>query len=500
MEEDRLHDVSVATQETNTRGGSKRIGEPAKTHQRRGISSAVPYLAGRPRPNTLSGAASYWQAMENDRTIGVGTVGLFQDQQKDETLPEETSARIKGVVVVGPPAYMRKMRDYLNWREKHNPLFSALKAQDGKEWRTARLRQLRAKARRQEEEECKYALAIKQLRQRGWSVLANVPRENTRLRQIKAEREAFRAECEENMVHKIREASKQREIILGQLAVSKDERMREASLVRDAARLEREMMITRREVHSAHVREQASNARAEREVEREYFRKCAAMEDTCRRSQLSALRERVFAKTCPSGFVSTFSSDVRGTGDRYPPGDWHNTFNSPLRRLPNASDDNYRRQWMAQLQEERMESARAEVEMVRARRLKVSIQRDFAYHGNCERAEALRHEREVLRERKQQLDEEVERFQRVIHQQEAEDRKRREDTINSLRESRRLHASRLRQAIEEEEQLARTAYNEDLRRLQEHAAELRRSMSPSPRHAPPPPPPPPLEREKLVND
>ncbi|RNE95446.1 hypothetical protein TraAM80_10216, partial [Trypanosoma rangeli] len=43
MEGERLHDVSVATQETNTCGSPKRIGGPAKPHQRRGISPAVPY-------------------------------------------------------------------------------------------------------------------------------------------------------------------------------------------------------------------------------------------------------------------------------------------------------------------------------------------------------------------------------------------------------------------------------------------------------------------------
>ncbi|RNF27492.1 uncharacterized protein Tco025E_00294 [Trypanosoma conorhini] len=498
VEAERTQHAATATHGHDANGSNKRIGDPAKTPQRREISTAVPYPSRHQRPNMLTGAASYWQAAERDRTIGVGTVGLFENRQDDKPPPDGASARINGTLVVGPLGYVRKMNDYINWREKHSHLFSALRVQDPKERVLARQRQLHAKARQQEEAEGEYASAVKRLRQRGWSVLGSAPRrvDNARLKRIRSEREAFRIECEESTLRKLREASKQREIISEQLAMSKEERLRQENLVRDASRLEREMQSTRREEHSAHIKEQASKTRAEREAKRECFREYAAMEDSYRQNQLSALRERVLAKAYTNGFASTFSSDVRGAGIEYPPGDWRSTFQSPLRRLPNASDDDFRRQWMAELQQERRALARAEVEMERAKRLQVSARREFAYRGNCERAGVIRRERETLRERKQQLDEEVERLHKALRQQEAEGQKRREDAIHSLRELRRLHASRLRQAIEEEELLAQTAEGADLQRLRERAAQMRMGMSPSPLRAQRPPPPP-LEGEFL---
>ncbi|EKF26068.1 hypothetical protein MOQ_010255 [Trypanosoma cruzi marinkellei] len=449
------------------------VGVPYQSER---IQTPSEFLRWRRRRKNLT-SADYWTAADQKRVIGLGTVGLFQDRTSGSLPPGEASACVNGTIIVGPPGYVRKVKDYIGWREKHSDLFSTLRNQDEKERQYMRLRRLHEKARQQEEEEYEYASAVRRLRKRGWSVLGNAPRQvdHTRFNQIKAEREAFRAECEENVVRRIKEASKQRETISQQIASFKEEKARQENIVRDAARQEREVQNAKREEHLALLKERAANTRAIVEEEREFIRECAVAESKYRQNRNEILRERVFAKTYTGGLLTNLSNTMYRSGRQYPLGDWRNTFKSPLQRLPNASDDAFRKQWVMELQEERRAVARAEVE--RTKRLLTSAQREAAYRDNCERAEALRKEKDALRERKRQQCEEVELIHKVLRQQEAEGQKRREEVLRALRESKRETASIIRQAIEEEEMMFQTLEDEELRQLQERVAQMKKNKT-----------------------
>ncbi|KEG06749.1 hypothetical protein DQ04_12441000, partial [Trypanosoma grayi] len=370
-------------------------GESNLTPRKPKTRCPVPYSTGRRRTNLLVGASNYWHTQEEVRTIGVGTVGLYQDMPHDTNVPDGARACINGNVIVGSSAHIRKLKEYLEWRDRHNALFATMREQDEKERQEKRRRRLLARARRREEEDGEYTAAVARLRRRGWSVLGDTPRQtdSSRHREIKAQRDAFRAECEESTLRRIQAASKLREDIGQQLATYKEEQQRQQELVRDASRTEREHMQAKRQQNVTLLKEKAETLRAERDAEREFQRECAAAEEKYRRHHLATLRERVNAKLQTPGLGSTWSSTLSGTGGaQYPPGDWRNTFRSPLHTLPNASDDAYRKQWMAQLQEERIAVARADVELIR--RTPTPSARDTACRNNCERAEALRGERE----------------------------------------------------------------------------------------------------------
>ncbi|EKG01449.1 hypothetical protein TCSYLVIO_007555 [Trypanosoma cruzi] len=487
-DEGRPNHASSEVRKTNTNEGFKtnRCDAAGVPYQNEGIPNTSEYLRWRQRRKNLT-SADYWRAAEKERVIGLGTVGLFQDQQPDSPPPGEASACVNGTIIVGPPGYVRKIKDYNDWREKHSELFSTLRNQDERERQCMRLRRLHEKARQREEEEYEYASAVRRLRRRGWSVLGNAPRQvdHTRFNQIKAEREAFRAECEGNVVRKIQEASKQRENILQQIIMYKEEKKRQENIVRDAARQEREEQNAKREEYLTLLKERAANTRAIAEEEREFIRECAATENKYRQNRIDILRERVFAKTYTSGLLTNLSSTLCGDGRQYPPGDWRNTFKSPLQRLPNASDDAFRKQWVTELQEERRAVARAEVEL--KKRLQASAQREAAYRDNCERAEALRKEKDALRERKKQQCEEVQLFHKALRQQEVEGQKRREEVLRALRESKREAASIIRQAIEEEEMMFQTLEGEELRQMQERVAQMKKNKTFPPRRALSPP-------------
>lgn len=412
---------------------------------------------------------------KREEVIGLGTVGLFQNGKKEE-IPKGASACINGEIIVGPPKHVRKVRDYLEWREKHKDLFSTLKQEDARQRISARLQRLRLQAKQREEGAHVYAMAVRRMRRRGWSIADKTPRkvDHTRFEEIKAKREAFRAFYEEAALKKVRESSRQKNIISQQLAKHREESQRLKELLRDAARLERERHEAMREKRLEDVRQAAEVVHAQREACKEEINECLALDEKYRREHQAFLRERVLTKASPKNFSSTWSYTAN-----YPPGDWRRTFVSPLPVMSNAADSAYRKQWMAQLQEQRLAMGRAEVELIKQGRS--SERRDAAYRGNVERAEALRKESEALRERKERLGADMLRAFKALHDQESEERRRRGDVFSAILQKKRELAAQQRRALEEEEELARTQEEKNLKKLRERAALLRSGMSPLPR-------------------
>ncbi|KAH9582173.1 hypothetical protein LSM04_006942 [Trypanosoma melophagium] len=370
----------------------------AKAGESRTVSSTVypsSFPSGRRRGNMQQTANSHWRLPVRKRSIGHGTVGLYQGVSHDADVPNGARACVNGTLIVGPATHVRKVQDYIQWREKHSDLFSTMRQQDEKERVESRRRRLIEAERQRELKEGEYAAAITRLRHRGWSVLGDTPRpvDHERRMQIQAQREAVRAECEGVTVRKLLEATKLRENIAHDLALRKETRQQEQKLVRDAARVEREHWHAFREQREAQLRKRAETARAERDAAREYNRACLTVDAASWRQYVAAARDRVQTRsTTPDASAK--------------PKDWRRTFRSPLRMLPNAGDGAVRRAWAAEFLDVRRAVAAAAVARVRGGRAAAAADGGVggaAFREKCARAEALRAERAELRARAEAL-------------------------------------------------------------------------------------------------
>lgn len=444
-----------------------------------GIVSVSP----RRQPKSENSPIANCGSRKKERVIGLGTVGLFQTDNDDKSVPKGVSAFINGTMVVGSLNHVRKVRNYLEWREKHKELFLDMKRKSPRQLIKARLQRFKKQAQQREEKAHVYAAAVRRMRRRGWSIAEKSPRnvDHTHFAQIKAKRDAVCAAREEAALRKISESSKQKNIILQQLATNKKESQRLTNLLREAARSERERQDAMREKRLEDIRHIAELAHAERVACRERINESRALEEKNRQQYRTFLRERVLAKSPRDCFSFTWSYTTK-----YPPGDWRRTFVSPLRTIRNGSDEKHRKQWIAELQEERLAMGRSQVEFVKQGR--TSERREASQRNNIERAEALRKESEALRERKQRLEEDMMRFSKALHEHESEERKRRCDVFNAILQKKRELAAQQRRAIEEEELMARTLVEKNIQKLREQAALVRNvagRLPPSP--APPSP-------------
>ncbi|ORC89895.1 uncharacterized protein TM35_000101630 [Trypanosoma theileri] len=387
-----------------------------------------PFPVGKGRSNMHRGGNNYWRIPLKRRSIGHGTVGLYQNQTNDPDVPEGAKACINGTLVVGNTLHVNKVRDYMQWREKHSALFSTMREQDEKERVESRRRRLVEAERQRELEEGEYAAAVTRMRHRGWSILGDTPRpvDHARLMQIQAQREAVRAECEGVAIRKMMEATKLRENIAQDLALQKETREKEQQLVRDAARAEREQWSAFREHREAELRERAGAMRAERDAAREYNRACLTLDAATWRQYVTSARDRVQARSATPD-------------SSHSPRDWRCTFRSPLRVPQNAADEAVRRAWTAELLDLRRAVAAASVARVRRERAAAAAEGGAggaAYRENCARAEALRVERAALQARREAQAAEEAREHRALAEALADGRRRRVATLEALRAKR----------------------------------------------------------------
>lgn len=289
--------------EKDTREEDSRRGEIPRANVASTPFDSFSRPSGHRRSRSQRSCSNFRRAPEQGRAIGLGTVGLFENVPKKQEMPKDTSVYIKNTLSGTPAGQIRRLREYMEWREKHGELFLTMREQSEKERLSARQRRLREQERRREEDAHVYALAVKRMRRRGWPLLEKTPSrgENARSMKERAELEAFiaeceetslrrylqkrddhaafLAECEETALRKMRESSKDRNVILQQLAQKKEQLERQKDRVRDAARMERETLSNRREERSAQLKELAALLRAERDVSREQINECLSLED-----------------------------------------------------------------------------------------------------------------------------------------------------------------------------------------------------------------------------
>lgn len=438
-----------------------------------------------PRSTTGSQAASVkggnWLLGTQPRVVGLGTTGLFENEKKEADVPEGASAMINGQLIVAPPCCIRRLRDLAMWRDRHRDFIAAFRAQDPLERVSTHRRQQRLFEERHRQQEKEYADEVGRIRQRGkWLNKMSQPADAERQQWLKSRREALQAGREEVVLNNMKKGAEIRENIAKQLVVVKQVKQRRELTARSAARQERDLQGARKEEILSSILERTKVARNDRDTWREFIQEFKNEEDKIRRQYLDQLRCRVLTKS-PSdyrdndgGFTPMIRPPSAPTGDSDKQ-QFDGTQRSIATARQSTNDGVFRRQFLAELQQQRLEGARAAAGVVRGERSKA--RRDEALRGNCDRAENLRGEKGMLQERKQQLDKERWQAYTLLREEHALEKKQKEEAVQRMLDEKRESAAAIRMASQWKEAEHRLHEQELRQKLRERAAYARSCSS-----------------------
>nr|CCC92292.1 conserved hypothetical protein [Trypanosoma congolense IL3000] len=421
-----------------------------------------------------------WLLGTESRMVGLGTTGLFEGKKQEENLPEGASAIINGQLVVAPPSCIRRLREYAAWRDRHRDFIAEFRAQDPLQRVNSHRRQQRRHEKKLKQQEEEYAAAVSRIRHRGKAVSKEPqPADAERQQWIKAQREILQAGREGVMIDNLKRGTALRETIAKELGVVKQVKLQKRADAQSAARQERDQQDVRREELQSLVLERSKIVKSDKEAWREYIKEVKIEEMKNRQQYLDQMRYRVMAKNAPTDYVGssypTLSSRTPNSAQRSNAERLTSDSSQvhPFQR-PSLREAEARRQWLAELQQQRLEGARAAAEMIRSERS--TSRRDEALRWNCDRAEVIRGERGALQERRQRQIKEQGIAHDVRREEHLLEKKQKDDAIQRMLEEKRENAASLRQAIVEEEARHHMHEEEVLDRMRERAAGVRHTF------------------------
>ncbi|KAH8609004.1 hypothetical protein ERJ75_001227700 [Trypanosoma vivax] len=425
----------------------------------------------------------WWMCGSGFDTVGVGTTGLYETKRRESTPPSGAVAVVNGQTIVAPRSRVLRMREFEKWRDHHRNFLANFRLQDPHERVCMHRRRQKRKQNEAQQEQEAYAAAVGRMRQFGKVTYSDPPRPVNMERQqwLQEQRNALLAGREEVFNNNLQKGSVVRKKSAAQLKVVNSIKQNEKLEMIKAVQQERGRQEMRREALSQTLRRRVQEAKAIRESWREYGEGCRSEERSHRRQYVAMLRNRVRAVSpssqSPPPFGGTTLSATLSTTQKSPQtrthsgNSWRNSSHWTPRLLPNCNDETYRRQWLAELQEQRLQSVRASAENIRSGRS--NAMRRECYIENCNRAELLRMEKQKLSERKRHLKLEVISARYAMKETEVGEKKMREEAQVQAQERKRREVAAFREAIQQEKQQQHEHEEEEMRRLREKATQMR---------------------------